>query len=203
MTFRFPVLHPKPKKMHEDSEAPWVRDIQAFAFLNDLGFNYSPRSRVALRVHLACILLMSSVAPTAQWKPCIWCLGWQAWGTYGKSLWLWSLPERMAAPSTALERSHCSSLVTFLFCFAFICSFLSFSVLKRLLCFNPCLSKRFFLIWKPICFGSHRSCLWCDGSCWKSPKEYLCSQLEVEAKLRMGAQGSGWLGWQLLPLWRE
>lgn len=39
---------PSQKKMHKESEAPWVRDIQAFAFLNDLGFNYSPLSRVAL-----------------------------------------------------------------------------------------------------------------------------------------------------------
>lgn len=36
------------KKMHEESEAPWVRDIWALAFLNDLGFNYSLYSHVAL-----------------------------------------------------------------------------------------------------------------------------------------------------------
>lgn len=92
------------------------------------------------------------------------------------------------------------SLFTGVFFFFFLSFYLHFSFFlsflkKDFLCFNPCLSKRlFFLIWKPISFGLHRSCLWCDGSCWKSPKEYLCSQLEVEAELHTGARGGGWLG---------
>lgn len=193
--------------MHEESEASWACDIQVFAFLNDLGFNYSLCSHVALSGS-SCLHPVNELSgSTTQWKSCIWCIGWRAWSTCVKSLWLWSPPERMAAQSTALERSHRSSLVFFFFFFlsfylhfSFFLSFLK----KDFLCFNPCLSKRlFFLIWKPISFGLHRSCLWCDGSCWKSPKEYLCSQLEVEAELHTGARGGGWLGWQLLLLWRE
>lgn len=115
------------EKMHEESEASWACDIQVFAFLNDLGFNYSLCSHVALSGS-SCLHPVNELSgSTTQWKSCIWCIGWRAWSTCVKSLWLWSPPERMAAQSTALERSHRSSLVFFFFFFfPFICIFLSF-----------------------------------------------------------------------------
>ena len=123
------------EKMHEESEASWACDIQVFAFLNDLGFNYSLCSHVALSGS-SCLHPVNELSgSTTQWKSCIWCIGWRAWSTCVKSLWLWSPPERMAAQSTALERSHRSSLVFFFFFFPFLLFyffFLSFFFKKRL-----------------------------------------------------------------------
>lgn len=148
------------------------------------------------QTHLARILLMSSAAPPAQWKLFFWCVGWQADGTCVRDLPLWSAPVRKAALSGAWGEAIVlpwHSLTPLLLLFVAFFPFFFFDFL----CFNPCLSKSvffFFLIWKPICFGLHRSCLWCDGSCWKSPKEYLCSQLEVEAKLPPGPREVAALG---------
>lgn len=143
------------------------------------------------QTHLARILLMSSAAPPAQWKLFFRCVGWQAYGTCVRDLWLWSAP----CPEPG-EKPQCfPGILLPLFCF-YLWQCFSFFFFD-FLCFNPCLSKSvffFFLIWKPICFGLHRSCLWCDGSCWKSPKEYLCSQLEVEAELPPGPREVAGLG---------
>lgn len=149
------------------------------------------------RARLVCILLMSSVAPQPSGSLAFGALGGGLGAPVSKACGF-DLHPRGWLPSPqpwrgaiALHWCFFFFFLSFYLHFSFFLSFLK----KDFLCFNPCLSKRlFFLIWKPISFGLHRSCLWCDGSCWKSPKEYLCSQLEVEAELHTGARGGGWLG---------
>lgn len=148
------------QKTHEESEAPWACDIQAFAFLNDLGFNYSLCSHVALSgsfcLHpvnelsgsdspVEAMLLVHWVADLGHLSP--------------KPVALISIQEDAALSTLfiALGRSEpllfTDDFLSFYFPFAFICafsfffpSFLPFFFKKDFLCFNPCLSKRFFFL---------------------------------------------------------
>lgn len=161
---------------------------KAFAFLNDLGFNYSLCSHVVFS-DSSCLHpvneLSGSNNPVEAFLSVHWVAG---LGHLCQKLMALICTREDGCPVQSLGRIHGASLAIFSLPLLLFMAFFFLS-----LCFNPYLSKSCFfffsslsLIWKPICFGLHRSCLWCDGSCWKSPKEYLCSQLEVEAELPPG-----------------
>lgn len=153
------------------------------------------------QTHLACILLMSSAAPPAQWKLFFRCVGWQAYGTCVRDLWLWSAP----CPEPG-EKPQCfPGILLPLFCF-YLWHCFSFFFFDSL-CFNPCLSKSVFFFFFSyletdlLRFAQKLSLVW-----WivlEVTQGVSLFPIRSGGWAASRSQGGGWLGWQLLPLWRE
>lgn len=114
---------------------------KAFAFLNDLGFNYSLSSHVALsdssRPHPVNELSGSSNLVEA-FLSVRWVAG---LGHLCQKLVALICTQMDGSPVQNLGKSYCASLVLF---FPLLLFVHFFSLKKDFLCFNPCLSKRFF-----------------------------------------------------------